>query len=238
MTAYMQFFRTAFHPTQPRQNCRGFFVCIASSALLLSASFMDHTPPLATLDAPFDPLEAALVPAPRQETFWFGIDQQGRLYAYGESYGTPRRVIEEATGLAFHALLDCQISERAGREYLELRLLSPVPNCTFVLALPCQGSIKGDGSVSTQWSVRSLMGALCEAAYRLPDTAGILTARRGTGGASGLKANFIDLFLANSEQPDSPIRQVFADAIDGDRNSLEIAVNQVRRALDLLPQFP
>ena len=199
---------------------------------------MDHPPPLATLDYPFDPLEAALVPAPKQETFWFGIDQQGHLYAYGEAYGSPRRVLDESTGLAFHALLDCQLSKRAGREYLDLRLQSPVPNCVFMLALPCQGSVKGDGSISTQWSVRSLLGALCEAVLDLPDRPGILTARRGTGGASNYKANFIDLFLAATDEPDSTFRQVFADAIDGDRNSLEIAVNQVRRALDLDPQFP
>lgn len=199
---------------------------------------MDHPPPLATLDTPFDPLESALVPAPRQEIFWFGIDQHGRLYAYGEAYGTPLRVLEPNTGLAFMALLDCQISARAGREYLDLRLQSPVPNCTFVLALPCQGSKKGDGSISTQWSVRSVLGALCGSAHDLPDRAGILTARRGTGGTSGYTANFIDLFLATSDEPDAPFRQVYTDAIEGDRNSLEIAVNQVRRALDLHPQFP
>ena len=199
---------------------------------------MDHPLPLAVADPPFDPLEAALVPAPRQETFWFGIDQLGRLYAYGESYGSPLRVLDPSTGLAFHALLDCQLSQRAGREYLDLRLQSPVPHCVFMLALPCHGSVKGDGSISTQWSVRSLLGALCEAALDIPDRPGILTARRGTGGAQGFSANFIDLFLAASDEPDSSFRQVFADAINGDRNSLEIAVNQVRRALDLSPQFP
>lgn len=185
-----------------------------------------------------DPLDAALVPAPRQQTFWFGIDQQGRLYAYGEAYGSPLRVLDEATGLAFTSLLDCQISQRAGREYLDLRLLSPVPGYEFVLALPCQGSLKGDGTTSTQWSVRTALGALQEAALDLPGRAGILTARRGTGGANGLKANFMDLFLASSDEPDAPFRQVFADAIEGDRNSLEIAVNRVRRSLDLEPQFP
>lgn len=196
---------------------------------------MDPGLSLATLDSPFDPLEAAIVPAPRQETFRFGINQAGRLYAYGESYNQPLRVLDEGTGLSFMAVIDCQITQRPKREYLELFLQSPVPNSIFVLALPCQGSVKSDGSVSTQWAVRTLLGALRDVTLELPDRPGILTARRGT---SEFAANFVDLFLAANDAPDASFRQVFADAIDGDRNSLEIAVNQVRRALDLEPQFP
>lgn len=199
---------------------------------------MDHASPLTTLNNPFGPLDAAIVPVPRQETFRFGINQTGRLYAYGETYTQPLRVLDEGAGLSFMAVLDCQLTQRPQREYLELFLQSPVPNSIFVLALPCQGSVKADGSISTQWAVRTLLGSLCDAALDLPDRPGILTARRGTGGASGYPANFVDLFLVVNDSPDSQFRQVFADAIDGDRNSLEIAVNQVRRALDLEPQFP
>lgn len=206
-----------------------------SGARLPFASFMDHALSLAEFEQPFDPLDAAIVPAPRQETFRFGINQTGQLYAYGESYGHPLRVLDEGTGLAFMAVIDCQVTQRPKREYLELFLQSPVPNSVFVLALPCQGSVKSDGSVSTQWAVRTLLGALREAVLDLPDRPGILTARRGT---SEFAANFVDLFLACTDAPDSSFRQIFADAIDGDRNSLEIAVNQVRRALDLEPQFP
>lgn len=193
--------------------------------------------PTHTLDQPFDPLEAAVVPIPRQETFFFGIDQLGRLYAYGRSYASPLRVLEEGSGLSFVSILDCQINSRANRDYLDLRLQSPVPDYQFVLALPCQGSIKADGSVSTQWTVRSLLGALCKPGLDLHARPGIVTARRGTGGASGLRANFIDLFLAVDDSPDGYLSQVYADSIGGDRNDLEIAVNHVRRSLDLEPQF-
>lgn len=196
---------------------------------------MDPALSLAGLEHPFDPLEAAIVHAPRQETFRFGINQAGQLYAYGESYNQPLRVLSDGTGLAFMAVIDCQITQRPKREYLELFLQSPVPNSICVLALPCQGSLKSDGTISTQWAVRTLLGALCDASLDLHDRPGILTARRGT---SEFAANFVDLFLAANDAPDSSYRQVFADAIDGDRNSLEIAVNQVRRALDLEPQFP
>lgn len=185
-----------------------------------------------------DPIESAIVTAPRLETHFFGLNQRGQLYLYGDTPDKPRRVIDEASGLAFVSIQDCRVSLRANgqNEYLDLTLQSATPNTLFVLALRSDGSKKSDGSVSTQWSVRSLLGALCSTDLDLQDRAGIVTARRGTGGNGSLPANFIDLFLEPT--PGAEFQQVFADAIDGDRNSLEIAVNRVRRALNLEPQFP
>ncbi|MGA1641031.1 MAG: hypothetical protein ACO4AL_11850 [Steroidobacteraceae bacterium] len=191
-----------------------------------------------------DPIEAAICPVPRAETFFFGINQHGQIYAYGDSPEAPARVLQEAEGLRFGGVLECRISPRntrlGERDYLDLRLLAPLPSITWVLSLPCHGSVKADGSISTQWSVRSLLGALVSESTTTLDlraTAGILTARRGTGGASGFPANFIDLHLDTGVGPDGDYEIIYAKAIEGDRNSLEISVNQVRRALGLEPQF-
>lgn len=194
--------------------------------------------------AEHDPIEASICQVPKPETFFFGINLHGQIYAYGSTPDAPARVLTEAEGLQFSGVLDCRISQRnttlGQREYLDLRLLAPMPSVAWVLSLPCHGTKKNDGSISTQWSVRSLLGALVSepaSALDLRATAGILTARRGTGGNGGFPANFIDLHLDTGVGPDGDYEHVFAKAIEGDRNSLEITVNQVRRALGLEPQF-
>lgn len=191
-----------------------------------------------------DPIEAGICPVPRAETFRFGINQHGQIYAYGDSSESPARVLQESEGLRFSGILDCIIVQRStrmgDRDYLDLRLIAPLPAITWVLSLPCHGSKRNDGSTGTQWSVRSLLGALVSdptATLDLRATAGILTARRGTGGASGYPANFIELHLDTGVGPDGDFEHIYAKAIEGDRNSLEISVNQVRRALGLEPQF-
>jgi hypothetical protein len=77
------------------------------------------------------------------------------------------------------------------------------------------------------------MGALSQvcAELDLRATSGKLRARRGTGGAANLKANFIDLFLDTGIGPDGDYERIFAQAIDGDRASLEAAVRQVSQSL-------
>lgn len=187
------------------------------------------TPPSA-LARPVDPIDAAIVPRPPSpELTFFGINQVGHLYVYGDTPATPKRTLQYHEGIAFTGIRDCSVVHRATRDYLQLVLLAPIPNALYVLALPCGGVENRAGVLSTQWPVRSLLGGLVGCGVDLTATAGILTARRGT------TANFIDLYLAPGigEEP----QQVFAPAIDGDRNALEIAVNQVRRSLTLEPQF-
>lgn len=191
-----------------------------------------------------DPIEAGICPVPRAETFRFGINQHGQIYAYGDSPESPARVLQESEGLRFSGVLDCcivkRMTKKGERDYLDLHLVAPLPSITWVLSLPCHGSMRNDGTVGTQWSVCSLLGALVSelpSTLDLRATAGILTARRGTGGASGYPANFIELHLDTGVGPDGDYEIIYAKAIEGDRNSLEISVNQVRRALGLEPQF-
>lgn len=195
--------------------------------------------------ASHDPLEAAICSVPRPETFFFGINQHGQIYAYGDTPESPLRVLDGAEGLQFAGILDCRVSPRTTRlgerDYLDLRMLAPVPGVFWILSLPCHGSQKSDGTISTQWSVRSLLGALVSddaSSVDLRATAGIVSAKRGSGGSGGFPANFIDLHLDGGIGPDGDFQHVFAESIQGDRNSLEIAVNQIRRALGLDPQFP
>lgn len=182
------------------------------------------------LARPVDPLDAAIVARPPSpEVTFFGINQVGHLYVYGETPATPKRILQYHEGIAFAGIRDCSVVHRATRDYLQLVLLAPVPNALYALCLPCSGTVNQAGVHSVQWPVRSLLGGLLGCGIDLTATAGILTARRGA------TANFIDLYLATS-LGDEP-QQVFAPAIDGDRNALEIAVNSIRRSLTLEPQF-
>lgn len=186
--------------------------------------------PPSALTRPVDPVEAAIVlRPPSPEITFFGINQVGHLYVYGDTPATPKRILQYHEGIAFMAVRDCSVVHRATRDYLQLVLMAPIPNALYALCLPCGGTENRTGVISVQWPVRSLLGGLLGCGLDLNATAGILTARRGT------TANFIDLYLAPGlgEEP----QQVFAPAIDGDRNALEIAVNAVRRALTLEPQF-
>jgi hypothetical protein len=188
--------------------------------------------------APSDPLDAFVAPFPPdpQQTF-FGINLNGQLYVYGDTPAQPKRVYAENDGLRFYAIAHLEIMQKVHRPYLDLTLQSTLPHHLCILSLPCQGSPQADGGISLQWSVRSLLGALLAAADQLDlrATSGILRARRGTGGVSGFRANFVDLAFDSASGDEQRLK---APAIGGSRDALEVAVNQVRRSLGLHPQFP
>jgi len=171
---------------------------------------------------------------PSLERRLYGINQIGELYEYGETAAKPKRVLAADDGLIYVQLLGAAIAQRAGRDYLELTLQSPVPLLLLSLNLPCYSN-------PTQWHVRSLLGAMLQASacIDLSATAGKLLAKLGTGGKSGRTANFMELFLDAGDHYDPEIRwrRIDAKAIEGDRDSLEIAVNHLRRALGHEPQF-
>lgn len=226
---------------QPRRGV-GVGVCAATAVhrhlfrLRMSAASPDF---LALADTA-DPIAAAICKRPPEPTTTaFGINATGQLYIYGPTPQAPQQILDPDEGLQYLGILDGQLRHYAGRDYFVLRLQSMVPLAHYSLRLPAYGSRNPtSGDATTQWSVRSALGALLAAARSvdLRATPGKLCARRGTGGSSGFSANFIDLFLPTG--PEGQAERVYADAIGPTRHDLEIAVNQLRRALDLDPQFP
>jgi len=194
--------------------------------------------PATPLPVAADPLDAVIAPFPPepQRTF-FGINQHGQLYVYGDTPARPKRVLAPEEGLRFCAISHLEVMQKLHRPYLDLTLQATLPHHFCILSLPCQGSPQADGGLALQWSVRSLLGALLAAAESLDlrATSGILRARRGTGGVSGFRANFVDLALDTANGDEQRLK---APATGGSRDAFEIAVNQVRRSLGLPPQFP
>jgi hypothetical protein len=187
---------------------------------------------LATSDILQDPC-FALCP-PQQQRRMFGISQKGELYEYGDSPDKPKLVLPAEVGLVFMGLKAVAIIQRAGRDYLELQLESPVPLQLLSLNLPCHQS-------PTQMTVRTVLAAFLQAAKSVDvtATAGKLISKRGTKpGPTGFVANFMDLFIDVGLDGDVQFMPVNATRLDGDRDSLEIAVNHLCRALGHEPQFP
>lgn len=163
----------------------------------------------------------------------YGINQIGQLYKYGASAAKPERVLSEDDSVVFFGLKDCFIKRRSERDYLDLELYSEVPLLLRVISLPCYAT-------PLQWHVRTILGALTHSAPQVDmrDTPGKISARRGTGGSDPTRiANFLDLYLLTGNNQDAPFQRIYAEAIGGTRDDLEIAVNNLRRALDLEPQF-
>lgn len=181
-----------------------------------------------------DPVAAAITKRPPAPKFFrFGINQMGQLYQYGETPQSPQRVFTDPDeGLEFLGVHDIKAAERAGAQrklYLDVTLGSPHPLHLFVLSLP----VFNASPDSSSWAVRTLLGSLTVACNMLDmcSLSGKIFTRRGT------RANFVDLYAYGNPTGEA-LARVTAEAIDGDRHSFEIAVNRLRRALNLEPQFP
>jgi hypothetical protein len=169
---------------------------------------------------------------PETQIHRYGINQIGQLYKYGQTATQPERVLSQDDAIVFLGLRDCSVHQRK-REYLDLEFYSEVPHLLRVVSLPCYAT-------PLPWHIRTILGSLTHCAARLDmhDTPGKISARRGTGGSNPDRiANFLDLYLLTDTAQDCPFERVYADAIGGTRDDLEIAVNNLRRALDLEPQF-
>ena len=181
-----------------------------------------------------DPVGAAITRRPPAPKFSrLGINQMGQLYEYGDRPGIPKRVFTDPDdGLEFLGIYDVKVAERAGdqrKAYLDVTFGSLHPVHLYVLSLPVFNASPDCSS----WAVRTLLGSLTVACSMLDLRAmsGKLFTRRGT------RANFVDLYAYGSPTGEA-LARITANAIDGDRHSFEIAVNNLRRALDLEPQFP
>ena len=201
---------------------------------------MSAAPPESTALIPISESAIALAGKrpPEPTTTAYGITATGQFYVYGPTSQSPQRLLAVDDSIDFLAILSAQLKTFAGRDYFELRLRAMEPLTLYSLRLPAQGSLTTPGSEpTTQWSVRSLLGALLGVHQELDlrATPGKLCARRGTGKKGGFAANFVDLFWPTGL--DGAMERVFADAIGGTRHDLEIALNQLRRALHQPPQF-
>ena len=186
-----------------------------------------ETSALASPSAP-----AWIVPStPEPEITAVGISADGDLYIYGDTPQTPGPIVPALIA----SLVDITISQHGAgskhglRDYLELRMATPLPDTQIVLRLPCKGAVSpSTGLTSTPWSVRSLLGALLS--LDAPDMAVKLQTKRGTS------ATFFRVFPYDADGNELP--EVRAEAIGSSRDDLEIAVDAIRRRLGLRPLFP
>lgn len=178
-----------------------------------------------------DALPSWAAPATPQRTYTtIGISAEGDLYVYGDTASKRGPVVPALVGL----VIDIQISRhglgsRYGeRDYLELHLQGPIPGEVAILRLPCQ-SRNGQGVFTDQspWTVRTLLGALLM--VDVQTLAVKLQAKRGNS------ANFIQVFPFDQDGNELP--EVRSDALAPGRADLETAIDTVRSALNLPPQF-
>lgn len=170
-------------------------------------------------------------PTPETETTAVGISADGDLYIYGDTPQIPGPIVPALVA----SLLEVSVSQHGAasrhglRDYLELRMATPLPDTQIVLRLPCKGTVSpSTGLTSTPWSVRSLLGALLS--LDAPDTAVKLQTKRGTS------ATFFRVFPYDTDGNELP--EVHAEAIGGSRDDLEIAVDSIRKRLGLPSLFP
>lgn len=170
-------------------------------------------------------------PTPELETTAVGISADGDLYVYGDTPQAPGPIVPALVA----SLLEVSVSQHGAasrhglRDYLELRMATPLPDTQIVLRLPCKGTVSpSTGLTSTPWSVRSLLGALLS--LDAPDTAVKLQTKRGTS------ATFFRVFPYDTDGNELP--EVHAEAIGGSRDDLEIAVDSIRKRLGLPSLFP
>lgn len=176
-------------------------------------------------------LPAWVVPATPQRNYTtVGINADGELYIYGDTAANPGPVVPAIVGV----VIDAQISQHGAnsryglRDYLDLHLGAPIPGEVIVLRLPCTARPNQEsGQLQTPWTVRTLLAALLSLDVR--ETAVKLQARRGSA------ATFFQVFPYGGDGQEQPELRV--DPLGFSRDDLEIAVNALRRRLDLAPQF-
>lgn len=169
-------------------------------------------------------LPAWAVPAtPEPDLSVIGITAGGDLYIYGDTPERPGPTVPAILG----GVVSLSISQLGGqsryglRDYLDVRLSTPIPGTEIILRLPCGTPDRAS------WAVRSLLGAL--ATLDLTDTAVKLQTKRGSD------ANFFRVFPHDANGIEQP--EVRAEAIGPSRDDLEIAIDRIRRNLGLAPLF-
>lgn len=173
-----------------------------------------------------------VVPAtPEPELTIVGISHIGELYIYGETPDQPGPLVPAIIAL----VRDIRITQHGSgsryglRDYLELKLQTPLPDIQVILRLPCRPAphpVSGD--LLIPWSVRSLLASL--QAINLSQTAVKLQTRRGQ------TATFFRVFPFSPQGEELP--EIRCEAIGGSRHDLEIAVDHLRGQLGLPPLFP
>lgn len=170
-------------------------------------------------------LPAWAVPAtPEPDLTVVGITAGGDLYVYGDTPDKPGPPVPAILG----GVASLAVSQHGGqsryglRDYLDVRINTPLPGTELILRLPCGAPGR------TSWAVRSLLGAL--ATLDLTATAVKLQTRRGSD------ANFFRVFPHDANGIELP--EVRAEAIGPSRDDLEIAIDCIRRKLGLAPLFP
>lgn len=172
-----------------------------------------NSPEISTKTIGLGPNDKASIPA-------------GRFYFYGDTRASATAFSPDANAF-FGVVRDVRVAKcgnagsvggtswQGDRDHLELLLDTPNPLLRYLLRLPAyQG----------QWSYRSLLGAL--QAVDLNAQAVKLEAKPGH------TTTFIQVFL----DPEG-LQQVKAEAIGPDAADLQIAVDRLRRSLNLPPQF-
>lgn len=158
------------------------------------------------------------------------IDSEGQLYISGETSTNHGPIIPYVIGaitdISFKEL--GQNSRYGARPYLQVYLMTPIPNQFAVLNLPCKESIGPSGEPSTPWSVRSLVGHLAELDLR--DTAVKLQTKRGTA------ATFFRVIPHDTQGNQLP--EVRGENIGPRFGDLELAVDHLRKGLNLPPLTP
>lgn len=172
--------------------------------------------------------DGTLPASPQPEIHVYGVDKDSRLYRYGDSAAKPGPAVEAICGLPFDLrVVTLGANSRYGeREYLELRMLSPVPNTQCWLRLPCWRQNPAPNVKPFPWGARSLLSALL--AIDVSAVAVKLEAIRGSREGATLIRVSLD---AEGRQ------RVTADSIGPDREDFEGAVDRIRCALGLSPQF-
>lgn len=172
--------------------------------------------------------DGTLPASPAPEVHVYGVNRDSQLYRYGDSAARPGPTVEAICGLPFD-LRVVTLGAGSGygeREYLELRMLSPMPNAQCWLRLPCWRKKPAPDVKPFPWGARSLLSALL--AIDVSTTAVKLEAIRGSKAGATLIRVSLDA---------EGMQRVTADPIGPDREDLEGAVDRIRRSLGLPPQF-
>lgn len=179
--------------------------------------------------AVFPALDGGVLPAsPAPEIYFYGINQAGELYRYGETAARPGPVAPAICGLPYDIkVVTMGAGSKFGpREYLELRMVAPQPGAQCWLRLPCWRANPQGDTKPFPIAARSLLSALLT--VDVSATAVKLEAKKGSKGGT---------FIQVSLDPEG-LQRIKADLIGPDRLDLEAAVDRLRVTLGLSPQFP
>jgi len=170
---------------------------------------------------------------PELTTQSIGLNRDGELYIYGPTPAAPGPTLPSIVGLAVDlevVQLAATDAAQGGRDYLRLTLMTGLPGERLALQLPCNERISPTtGQTTTPSHVRSLLSGLQR--LDLVSEAFKLQTKRGTRAYAGVFFRVIPI-RSGEELP-----EVITPILGRTRNDLEIAVNGLRQALGLPPQF-